>query len=155
MPRERINHPRLRTITTPNGMNGLRDDEWGLHFEPDDQRPLDRGEYREPSMVVSLVWVAETPHPTGLGAPPSNYLTIEVEVAADEVLREADAIRARRARAALPWAEANPGVPEPLTKPEPTYETSIFSTVAISRHNAQKLIAMTRRARNAVFGGDE
>lgn len=150
MPRERINTPQQRTITLPSATNGLREGEWGLHFEADELAPVGPDQYREPTMAVALVWRL------GPGddeeAPPSSYLFIEVEVSAEEVLRKADRIRAHRL---TPIDPAD--VPEGTVLAEVEYpqETATFATVALSRHAAQKLIATTRRARNAVFGGDE
>ncbi|TFC59427.1 MULTISPECIES: hypothetical protein [unclassified Cryobacterium] len=141
MPKEQINTPARRTISYPTGRNGLEPGQWGSCFTRDGE-PLGEGEHWENTPVLYLHW-------NNLGMEPSLQFSLEVD--ADEVLRAADQIRASRLEE-IPDTE----LPEGAVRAIVTYaQTVTFDTVVISRPEAQKLIATTRRARNAVFGGDE
>jgi hypothetical protein len=149
MPRERINYPAIRTITP------LRDDEgnpdgWAQGWDQPGI-PIDEGTTREPSAVLSVAWTSSK-HDGDDGTPDGGYMQFVMDVSEDEVLRAADRIRKNR------LIEIDPDtVPEDTVLAQVEYfpATVQFESVALSRRDAQKMIATTRRARNAVFGVDE
>ena len=141
MPKEQINTPARRTISYPTGSNGLEPGQWGSYFTRDGEA-LNEGEHWENTPVLYLHWNNSSMDPS---------MQFALEVNADEVLRAADQIRASRMEE-IPDSE----MPKGAVRAVVSYDQTVtFDTVVISRSEAQKLIATTRRARNAVFGGDE
>ncbi|MAB81726.1 MAG: hypothetical protein CMH35_01640 [Microbacterium sp.] len=135
MPREQINTPARRTVSTPTGSNGLKPGEYGIHFAQDGEA-LHDGQHREDTPVLMVGWHKESSHGPTPDEP--GCVQFHLLVAADEVLRAADEIRRCR---------ENPDVPG--------YPQWTFSTVMLSRAETQKAIRVVRRARDAAFGGDE
>lgn len=132
MPKQQINTPWRRTVSTHTRDNGLPEGHVAFGWAKEGDR-LHDGQHWEDTPVLFVNW-------DSAGIESSVVLTMEVN--ADEVLRAAEAIQQSRRR-------YEQGAGTPLVESWP------FSTAAIERSEAQKLIATTRRARNAVFGGDE
>lgn len=134
MPREQINTPARRTISTPTGANGLKPGEIGMHFAQEGEG-LDEGQYWEYTPALFVGWNRPTDH----GMPSEDgCIQFHLNVDPDEVLRAADDIRRTR---------ENPDLPG--------YAHWTFSTVMLTRPDTQKAIRFVRRARDAAFGGDE
>lgn len=142
MPREQLNTPMRRVITTPRSEredpgnpgtffegNGLQPGEWAMRWAVDGE-PLRDGDHWENTPTLFLGWskIAD-------GLDPDMLVYIEVD--ADEVLRAADAIQ--RNKEATGFQQ----------------NTWMFSTVRLTRDEAQAIVRVARRARDAVFGGDE
>jgi hypothetical protein len=152
MPREQINTPARRTITTflpdrpdPNNRggtlkgNGLSEGEWALGWaQPGDM--LHDGQHWESTPVLLVGWSKAGPDDL-----PGDSLQLVMDVNTEEVLRAAETIKHNREL----YAQGQ------VAAPDPEYDMWSFSTVVISRPEAQKAIATVRRARNAVFGTDE
>lgn len=134
MPREQINTPARRTITLPTGSNGLKPGEFGLHFAQDGDA-LEEGQHWEDTPTVSVGW--DRPGDHGLPSE-EGCIQFHVSVAADEVVRAAAEITRTRENPELPGLNQ-----------------VTFSTVALSRVEAQKSIRVIRRARDAAYGADE
>lgn len=146
MPREQINIPARRTITTylpdrahptePGVVlegNGLNPGEWALGWaQPGDQ--LHDGQHWENTPVVFVGWNARDPF--------EPSMTLEMTVDADEVLRAATEINRLRALALAGDIGA--------AQPDWT-----FSTIVLDRPSTQKAIRTIRRARDTVFEADE
>ena len=137
MPKEQINTPARRTISYPTATNGLNPGEWALGWAQDGEG-LAEGQHWENTPVLYLHW-------NNLGIEPSLQFSIEVD--ANEVLRAADRIRDSRL-----GEVADEDLPDGVVSYD---QTVTFDTVVVTRPETQKLIATARRARNAVFGGDE
>lgn len=129
MPREQLNTPARRVITTPMPDNGLQPGEWAMGWA-EDGVPLVDGQHFENTPVLSLGWskIAD-------GLDPDMIVYIDVE--ATEVLRAAELIRENEQKTGY------------------LQESWQFHTVKLSREEAQHVIRTMRRARDAVFGGDE
>ena len=147
MPKEQINSPATRTIEYLTDTEGGSGWAQGWH---DPMQPVREGVILEPTPVV---WVGWTPGVIGSDAPDGAYMQISMQVAASEVLRMADEIRARATLEAIPADELPEGVLPAIVETPP--EVVTFQTISLDRAAAQKLIRATRRARDAVFGSDE
>jgi hypothetical protein len=134
VPRQQLNTPARRTITVhdPAIPNGLKPGEWALGWAEEGDR-LHDGQHWENTPTLFLGWQT-----TGnLDHGPLIYIQVD----ADEVLRAADEIKRNREQAAA-------GIVAPL-------EHWDFHTVVLTRDEMQQIVRTTRRARNAVYGGDE
>ena len=114
-------------INTPKRrtVTQFEDGGYGCGWTPDDE-PLSMNQHWEETPVVYVGWSHEI----------EPVIQITVEVDPDEVLRAADEINRARAR-------------------KVNGSDVFFATTKLSRAEAQKLIKVTRRARDQVFGGDE
>jgi hypothetical protein len=143
MPREQINTPARRTVSTylperpdptdPTGRtvlegNGLNPGDTAFGWANDGDR-LHDGEHWENTPTLHIGWSA---------AALDTSMVLYLDVDCDEVLRAAEQIKRLREN-------------ELLACPDEWQ----FSTVVLTRSEVQKLIATTRRARNSVFGADE
>lgn len=131
MPKEQINTPARRTITQMRDEKGKPDGSWALGWAQDGDQ-LNDGQHWEDTPTVYLAWDSSAPDTL----PPSVILHVDINC--DEVLRAAAEITRMRERDDI----------TPL-------EHWMFHTVVLDREEIQKLIRTARRARNAVFGGDE
>ena len=90
MPREQINTPARRTVSTPTGSNGLKPGEYGIHFAQDGEA-LHDGQHREDTPVLMVGWHKESSHGPTPDEP--GCVQFHLLVAADEVLRAAGVVR--------------------------------------------------------------
>jgi len=134
MPKEQINTPARRLVGWMREDDGsLSTTQWFTGWAQDGD-VLHDGEHWENTPVVFVGWSNHD----RLG----DSLQISVSVDAEEILRMAKNIEHNRA---LGLEGAGVTVPD-------QYE---FSTIVMSRPEAQKLIRTAKRARDAVFGADE
>lgn len=127
MPKEQINIPARRVITEHGP--GLKPGEWAMGWAQDGEG-LSEGQHWENTPALDVAW--------GPSIGDEKSMQFHMEVDADEVLRAAAEIQRLR---------DTPDVPG-LTSWR-------FSTVVLSRTEAQKAIKVIRRARDAVYGADE
>jgi hypothetical protein len=129
MPREQLNTPARRVITEPTKTNGLQPGEWAMGWAEDGE-PLHDGEHWENTPTLYVGWAKND---DGL----DHGMQIYIDIEATEVLRAADAIRENKEKTGY------------------LQESWQFYTVSLKRDEAQKIIRVTRRARDAVFDADE
>ena len=98
---------------------------YGCGWTEEDQ-PLAKNQHREETPVVYVGWSHEI----------ESVMQVSVVVSAKEILRAADQLR-------------------PLVGVAAEGESWMFTSTRLSRTESQKLIKVTRRARDQVFGGDE
>lgn len=148
MPKEQINTPARRTVSTsvlerpdPDNPgttirgNGLPEGHVAFGWAQDGDR-LHDGEHWENTPTLFVNWAPIDADEINRG------VVFVMEVDADEILRAAEGIQQSRARYAA-------GAGTPLIESWP------FGTVVLARPELQKMIAITRRARNAAFDADE
>ena len=151
MPKEQINTPARRTIIP------MRDDEgnpagWAQGWD-DPMVANPEGTIVEPTAVLSVTW---TRGHIDEETPDGAWMQFAFQISADEVLRKADQIRHNRELTRLqPLDPAE--LPEGMLAAIVEYPAEVvtFETIAITRHEAQKLIRFTRKARDVVHGVDE
>lgn len=155
MPREQINTPRHRFVRpvydTPDGnlpvlvdgadtVAGASVVGVGYRY-PNDGEGLVDGETWEHTPALHIGWHGDGINTQVNGDPADAHLDVFVEIHCDELLRIADGIR--RTRETFPDGEHN----------LPAMHRIEIAT--LTRPEAQKLIRVVKRARDAVFGADE
>lgn len=118
-------------ITQFRDDDGKYDGSWALGWAQDGDR-LEDGQHWEETPVLFVGWSHTV----------EAVMQVSMEVAAEEVLRAAAEIKRTRK-----LADEGAGITG--------YQSWIFDTIALNRAEAQKLIRVTRRARDQVFEGDE
>lgn len=130
MPKEQINTPSRRLVIQMRDKDGKLD---GYAFGwAQDGDALHDGEHWEETPVLYIGWSHNI----------ETVMQASIEVGAEEVLRAAEEIKRTRK-----LADEGAGIPG--------HQSWIFDTTALNRAEAQKLIRVTRRARDQVFEGDE
>lgn len=144
MPKESINTPPRRVFY--NGPDG----ELGFFTEPGGDSGQagpypDATHHVEAMPVLTVRWGKSEPH---LGQEEDGSVYFELHIAEEELLRMADQIRRDRD------PEYVPPVDEPKYAGVWWSNMVEFSTAVFSRAELQKLIKVTRRARDAAYGED-
>lgn len=148
MPKEQINTPNeMWSRQYEDGTRG-----WVSRLPEDDINNQPEGTYVEERPTVYLVW-DKPKNPEG--APESGYIGFAVSISEEEVLRAAEDIKRDRIARKAEY-DALPDNVRPA-KPAVWYDRKVeFRTgQELSRQEANNLIRVTRRARDARYGSDE
>jgi len=136
MPKEQINTPARRLVGWMREDDGTYSTTSWFSGWAQDGETLKENEHWENTPVLHIGWHGNS------GSLDDSSLILEFEIDADEVLRAAAQIQARRES-----FQAGSG--------DSLIESWPFGTVVLTRPEAQKLIRVTKRARDAVFEADE
>lgn len=149
MPREQVNKPATRIVTVAQEAEGKA---WAYRFMQDGEDfPTDPNTHLEPSPTLHVGW-----HKQGTSELPDECVTINIDVAEEEILRAADDIRARRL-----YLRQQRGDVVSADIDTPQYEgvwwsgTHRFHTVKLTRQEINHTIRTLRRARDGAYGTDE
>ena len=148
MPREQLNTPARRVVhefeTNGKTLAGYHIMQEGEAF------PTEANAHIEHTPVVYLGWTKGKP---GVyeGTPDSSHATFTIMIAEEEILREAEAIKARHEASREEALSHGASIPQGGW----TSLMSEFTSVILSRQELNDFVRTSRRARNAVYGQDE
>lgn len=148
MPREQLNTPARRVVhefeTNGKTLAGYHIMQEGEAF------PTEASAHIELTPVVYLGWTKGKP---GVyeGPPDSGHATFTIMIAEEEILREAEAIKARHEASREEALSHGASIPQGGW----TSLMSEFTSVILSRQELNDFVRTSRRARNAVYGQDE
>lgn len=163
MPREQLNTPARRVVhefeTNGKTLAAYRimqegdafPTEANAHIEQEgDVFPTEANAHIELTPVVYLGWTKGKP---GVyeGPPDSGHATFTIMIAEEEILREAEAIKARHEASREEALSHGASIPQGGW----TSLMSEFTSVILSRQELNDFVRTSRRARNAVYGQDE
>ena len=148
MPREQLNTPARRVVYEfeTNGKTLA-----GYHIMQEAEAfPTEANAHIEHTPVVYLGWTKGKP---GVyeGPPDSGHATFTIMIAEEEILREAEAIKARHEVSREEALSHGASIPQGGW----TSLMSEFTSVILSRQELNDFVRTSRRARNAVYGQDE
>lgn len=155
MPREQVNTPARRVVRRYPIMDTDQFEEGWNIMQEGDAFPTEEGTHIEHTPTLYLGWAKGRPKTTPGQSPDAATGMIYIEIAEEEILREARVIEARRKKADEDRAR-DLVAPAGWSKPAGgwTSQMSTFFTVLLTREEMNGIISTTRRMRNAVYGQD-